>query len=132
MWDYNQLRFSILSSQAAPKRRYVGPCAALNRSTPHASTVVMPRARATALVLSLAAAFSFSPPPLHTAVHTAAPPRAPRPASRCVRRSAVDFRMAEDDASPIALASACGRSLDAFPGCFLKLEEGGPWRGAAH
>ena len=43
-------------------------------------------------------------------------------------RPAVDFRLAEDDAAPIALrCTKTGRTIDCFPGCFMRLEDEGEW-----
>ena len=52
----------------------------------------------------------------------------PRIAAPRTLRRAVDFRLAEDEAAPIALrCPRTGRTIDCYPGCFMRLEDAGEW-----
>ena len=81
------------------------------------------------LIAALAApARGWAPHP-RIATGPAPRPRAPvnlAPRPRGTPRPAVDFRLAEDDAAPIALrCTKTGRTIDCFPGCFMRLEDEG-------
>ena len=83
------------------------------------------------LIAALAApARGWAPHP-RIATGPAPRPRAPvnlAPRPRGTPRPAVDFRLAEDDAAPIALrCTKTGRTIDCFPGCFMRLEDEGEW-----
>ena len=84
------------------------------------------------LAAALAPARGWAPSRPHHATGPAPRPRgavnvAPRP-RRATLRPAVDFRLAEDDAAPIALrCTKTGRTIDCFPGCFMRLEDEGEW-----
>ena len=79
----------------------------------------------------LGAARGWAPAHPRIATGPAPRPRAPvnlAPRPRGAPRPAVDFRLAEDDAAPIALrCTKTGRTIDCFPGCFMRLEDEGEW-----
>ena len=77
----------------------------------------------------LAVARGWAPSRPHHATGPAPRHVAPRPRRAAASRlRAVDFRLAEDDAAPIALrCTKTGRTIDCFPGCFMRLEDEGEW-----